>query len=207
MARTLPSEVNVSRETLDRLAIFEEMLIKWNRKINLVSPQTIPELWDRHIVDSLQIIQHRPANSAVWADLGSGGGLPGLVVAIARLEWSEDADVHLLESDQRKAAFLRSVSARLGLSCTIHAKRIEEVQGLAANVISARALAPLTDLLAAAKQHIRTDGVMLFHKGRTAFQEIEMAKDSWVFDVVDHTSILDSSSTILEIRNVMARHD
>ncbi|MCL4170695.1 UNVERIFIED_CONTAM: hypothetical protein GTU68_049362, partial [Idotea baltica] len=136
-------DLNVSRETFAALQAYAALLEKWNPKINLVSKSSLQDLWNRHILDSAQLfslVQH-PHNT--WADLGSGGGFPGLVIAIMALESGSPDQVILIESDTRKAAFLRTVIRELGLRASVINKRIEQVDPLDADVISARALADL----------------------------------------------------------------
>ena len=135
---------HVSRETEDRLRAYAALIEKWTPKINLISRSTIPEIWARHILDSVQIVQLAPENWGSWTDLGSGGGLPGCVAAILA---PENAHVTLVESDQRKVAFLRTVQRELDLPMTVLAERIEDADVAPADVVSARALAALTRAL------------------------------------------------------------
>jgi len=132
----------VSRETRERLNTYAELLRKWQRSINLVGPKTLDDLWNRHFVDSAQLLPLIPPTARVLVDFGSGAGFPGLVLAILGM-----AEVHLIESDQRKATFLREVARATGTPVTVHAKRIEQVTPFPADIVSARALAPLGDLL------------------------------------------------------------
>ena len=138
----------VSRETSQRLDRFAELLLTWQRTTNLIAPSTIPHLWTRHIADSLQLLEFAP-DARVWIDLGSGGGLPGLVVACA-LAGEPGASVHLVESNAKKAAFLREAQRVTGSPAIVHAERIEDFaerfEGKA-DVVTARALAPLNLLL------------------------------------------------------------
>ena len=135
--------LDVSRETISRLEVLASQLTRWNPRINLVSRNSLADLWHRHIRDSIQLLYHGPENAAHWLDIGSGGGFPGLVIAAMVEEPRAPGKVTLVESDQRKCAFLRSVIREAGLSATVIAARIEEVPPLSATVISARALAPL----------------------------------------------------------------
>jgi 16S rRNA (guanine527-N7)-methyltransferase len=153
---------DVSRETLTRLETYAALLTKWTRRINLVSAASLPDLWHRHIADSAQLLAFRPP-ARLWLDLGSGAGFPGLVVAIL----TPDLHVRLVESDQRKCAFLRRVAEDTGTTVDIVPCRIETLPPQSADVISARALAPLTQLLAHAEKHLAPDGIGLFPKGRT----------------------------------------
>ena len=132
---------DVSRETLEKIRIYHTLLLKWNKAINLVSPKTISESWHRHFIDSAQVSQFIPSDIRVYADLGCGGGFPGLVIAMMR----PDLDVHLVESDERKGQFMRSVSRETSLNnVTIHTKRVEAViDDFAPDFVTARALASL----------------------------------------------------------------
>src|SRR5262245_2955176 len=154
--------INVSRETLRRLATYAALLEKWQAKINLVGPATLPDLWRRHFLDSAQLLPLLGHPSGTLVDLGSGAGFPGLVLTIMT-DWR----VHLVDSDQRKCAFLRQVALDCGVldRVTIHAKRIEQVTGIAADVVTARACAPLVELLALAAPFVGQTGRCLFLKG------------------------------------------
>lgn len=193
---------SVSRETLERLTDFEQALLKWSPKINLVAKATYADAWSRHILDSAQLLPLSPDSFGTWCDLGSGGGLPGLVIAILAAETAPTARVTLVESDVRKAAFLTMTSAQLGLSTRILRKRIEEVAPIGAEVVSARALAPLPLLLGYCHTHLAPDGIALLPKGRTLAQEVEAARQSWHFDLQTQPSRLDPQSAILTIRNL-----
>ncbi len=197
----------VSRETLERLREYEALILKWNKSINLISRASVMDVWQRHILDSTQLFYDLSEPIKSWADLGSGGGLPGLVIAILRLEFQPTMEMHLVESDLRKAAFLRTVSTRLGLGCRIHAERAESLPEIGADIVSARALASLDALIPLAQHHVAPKGCFRFLKGRTAQAEIDAARENWSFDVVARTSLTDNSSQILEISNVVPRHE
>jgi len=174
--------LNVSRETLERLKIFEALLRKWNPRINLVSRNDISALWDRHIIDSIQLFRASPEGGH-WVDLGSGGGFPGLVVAILTAEERPNTQVTLIESDHRKAAFLRAAARETGVTCQVLAERIELAEPQKANIISARALADLDTLLGFSERHLASGGISLFPKGVTWKKELEAAQLQWRFDV------------------------
>lgn len=193
---------SVSRETLERLAAFEKALLKWSPKINLVSKATYSETWSRHILDSAQLLPHAPSSFRAWCDLGSGGGMPGLVIAILAAELAPSARITLVESDARKAAFLTLISGHLGLTTSVLRKRIEDTSPIGADVVSARALAPLPLLLGYCHTHLMPSGVALLPKGRTLAQEVEAARQSWHFDLEIQSSHLDPESAILVIRNL-----
>lgn len=194
--------LDVSRETINRLRAFEDLLKKWNRTINLVSASTVEDIWGRHIVDSAQILRHAPEQPASWADLGSGGGLPGLVVACILAERSPDTELTLIESDMRKATFLRTASRELSLNCKVISQRIESVSPLGSEVVSARALAPLPDLLSYVARHLAADGVALLQKGQNASTEVLTARVDWIFACFSHRSATDPSASILEIKGL-----
>jgi len=188
---------DVSRETLHRLDAYVALLAKWNKAINLIGRSTLPDVWARHLTDSAQVFALLPNGAKTWADLGSGGGLPGLVVAIMAHEPHPDLQVTCVESDQRKATFLRSAVRELGLNTSVVAKRIEAIPDIGADVISARALAPLTNLLSLTHRHLGTEGRAIFLKGSSYLQEIEEAKHEWAFDIQAIPSKTDQESAVL----------
>ena len=194
--------VNVSRETIADLEAFAQLATKWTPKINLIARGTIGDIWDRHIVDSAQIYRFAPESYDTWVDIGSGGGFPGIVMAILGKALQPAARFVLIESDQRKATFLRIAARELGLSVDVIAERIESAPQQAADVVSARALAALSGLLPLAQRHLKTDGLALLHKGRQARQEVADAQKNWSFDLEDHVSITDPESRILAIRRI-----
>jgi len=196
------AERDVSRETLARLETYAGLLEKWNPAINLVAKSTLPDLWSRHFLDSAQLFDLRPEGARRWADLGSGGGFPGLVVAILAAEEAPQMRVALVESDHRKAAFLRTVVRETGISADIHAERIETLAPLAADVLSARALAPLSQLLGFAERHLSPSGRALFPKGATYQAELTEALAQWRFDVQKTPSKTDPGSVILSIGGI-----
>ncbi|GGF75955.1 hypothetical protein GCM10007301_39920 [Azorhizobium oxalatiphilum] len=204
MARKMGREAvesTVSRETFSRLEILSDLLTRWQKTINLVAPNTIPELWDRHIADSLQLVAHAPDTVTEWADLGSGGGFPGLVVAAVLAE-RPGARVTLVESDTRKAAFLREASRAANLPTRIVPERIEQAsQKLAegTQVVSARALAPLPKLLELAEPFLAAGALGLFPKGRDWERELTDARKGWTLDLNLHRSLGDPQGRILAV--------
>ena len=194
--------LDVSRETSARLERYVALLRKWNPAINLVSRATLEDAWNRHIVDSAQVFDLLPGGAAHRADLGSGGGFPGMVVAILAAEKAPDLRVTLVESDARKAAFLAAVARETGVAARIEAARIESLQPLAADVLSARALAPLPQLLGFAARHLAPGGTAIFPKGAAHEAEIAEALASWRFDLHKHPSKTDPNAVLLEIRGV-----
>ncbi|WP_413876801.1 16S rRNA (guanine(527)-N(7))-methyltransferase RsmG [Albidovulum sp.] len=193
---------NVSRETIQRLELYESLIRKWNPRINLVSPGSLDVLWTRHFADSAQIFRLAPASAAHWADLGSGGGFPGLVIAILAAEARPGLRVTLVESDRRKATFLATAAHALGISVDILADRIEALAPLRADVISARALAPLDILLGHAERHLVPGGVALFPKGATAEAELARALEHWRFSYQKEPSKTDARGVVLIIGGI-----
>ncbi|SEM50051.1 16S rRNA m(7)G-527 methyltransferase [Gemmobacter aquatilis] len=200
MAGDLP--LDVSRETLAKLEIYVEMLRKWNVAINLVAKSTLEDLWQRHIVDSAQLAEHFGDVTGTWLDLGSGGGLPGLVLAIIAQGQGRDLHFHLVESDLRKATFLRQVAQRLELPVTVSAVRIESLAPQNADVISARALAPLKVLCSHAARHMAADGFAIFPKGSHAAAEIDEARAIWDFTVETYPSLTNADAEVIKVKNI-----
>lgn len=196
------AEVDVSRETSERLALYAALLEKWNPAINLVSRASLTHLWTRHFLDSAQVFDLRPTDRGHWADLGAGGGFPGLVLVILAAEAAPELRFTLVESDQRKATFLRTVLRETGLTADVQAERIESLAPLNADVLSARALAPLSILLGFAERHLRPGGHALFPKGATHAQEIDDALAHWRFDVQKFPSRTEADSVILKIGGI-----
>lgn len=196
--RTLPG-LDVSRETLEKLAIYQALVEKWTQKINLVSRTTIDDLWQRHFVDSAQLLKLCPSTVEHWADLGSGAGFPGLVVAILAEDLGFPRQVSLVESDTRKAVFLRTVLRETDVQATVLDSRIEQLTPLNADVLSARALADLTTLLDYTAHHLSDEGIALFLKGQNWRSELEAAQTKWRFKYNVDKSVTSPSSVILRI--------
>lgn len=195
-------EFDVSRETLERLEELLDGLRRWSPKINLVAPSTLETAWNRHIVDSAQLWPLTPPQASCWLDLGSGGGFPGLVIAVLARELKPELHVVMVDSDQRKCVFLSEMVRRLGLSSSVHRARVEALTLQQADVVSARALAPLDRLLALSTPHAASDAVHLYLKGRNSADELTQARRSWSMDVREHASLTDPDGVILEVRNV-----
>lgn len=201
-----PPAYTPDAQATERLAAYRDLLVRWNARINLVADRDAAAIEARHIQDSLQLVPLLPPDGPI-ADLGSGGGLPGLVIAIAL----PDRDIHLVESDRRKSAFLVDAAARLGLRhVRVHPTRIEAAaphlpHTLAA--ITARALAPLTTLLPHAHALLPPDGtgIALFPKGRTAEQELTAALPHWHMAVERFRSKTDPLSTIFRLSEILPR--
>ncbi|WP_245749666.1 16S rRNA (guanine(527)-N(7))-methyltransferase RsmG [Palleronia marisminoris] len=187
----------VSRETSAQLERLENLIGLWNPKINLVSKRTIEDLRTRHIADSIQVVE-AAGHCETWADLGSGGGFPGIVVAICR----PGTEVVLVEADQRKAVFLRRVVGELGLNAKVVSSRIEDIEPLHADVISARALAPLEKLIPLALRHGRPDTRYVFPKGARFREEIATARRKWRFEIDVRPSRIDKEAAILIMERI-----
>lgn len=194
--------INVSRETMDRLALYSDLLKKWNPKINLVARSTIDQMWQRHFVDSAQLFNLKPESCDHWVDLGSGGGFPGLVIAILRAELQPEMQVTLIESDERKSAFLRTVLREAGVKGKVITNRVEKEPAVGADVISARALADLSTLLGFASQHLKPSGSCLFPKGVRWEKELESARESWRFECESFKSETEAAAVVLKIGNI-----
>lgn len=198
----LSNHLNVSRETMDDLQTLVFLLKKWNRTINLVGKSTIEGVWVRHILDSAQMWQHRPENLKSWVDLGSGAGFPGLVVAILAKTDAPEAVFHMIESDARKCAFLRNVSRETSINTKIHTCRIENVENITADVISARALASVDTLFDYSQKFLSKNAYCLFLKGQACATEVENARTSWQFQSKTTISLSDSHGAILKAWNI-----
>lgn len=190
--------VKVSHETVVALDRFAELFLRWQKAVQLVSSASLPKLWTRHIADSLQLLDHIPADAKIVVDLGSGGGFPGLILAIALKEKSS-AIVHLVESDSRKAAFLREAVRALQLPVKVHAERIESVAKRIGqvDVVTTRALAPLPRLFELAEPLMAEGTIGLFLKGQDVDRELTEAAKSWNIRSEVVPSLTDSSGKIL----------
>jgi len=184
------------------LQAFEAAFRRWSARINLAAPSTLSHLWERHVLDSAQLIRLAPTAKR-WLDLGSGGGFPGAIVAIMMGE-RNGAHVDLVESNRKKAAFLQTTLASLKAPASVHARRIEECYqlGLAPEVVTARALAPLPLLLELTQPWLTAGAKALFHKGRDYLREVEESRDAWRFDLVEHGDKVVGDGVILEISNL-----
>ncbi len=192
----------VSRETDERLKLFAELVTKWNPAINLVSKDSVDRLFQRHIMDSLQLLSVAPEACNHWVDLGSGGGFPGIVVAIAGRETGYPERITLVESDKRKAVFLREAARELRLNVKVLNERIDSIPCLQADVLSARALARLTKLCEFAYLHMRRSGLAIFPKGANREAEIAEARESWSFLLDTTPSETSPDAAILTLRNI-----
>ena len=173
---------DVSRETMERLSIYADLLTKWQRRINLVGPATIDVLWKRHFADSLELEHHAPSGTKNWLDIGTGAGFPGMVIATCGQQ--KNLQVNLVEANVRKCAFLREVSRRIKAVVTIHNCRIETIdsqaiQTMAPDVVTARALAPLDLLLTLAQKPLEYGAVGIFPRGQDVEDELTANTKCW----------------------------
>jgi 16S rRNA (guanine527-N7)-methyltransferase len=197
-----PEGLNVSRETLVKLDNLLTLVEKWNPAINLVAPGSLPDGWLRHVIDSAQLFQFVPRHAVKIADFGSGAGFPGLVLAILAQPTLPKTRVTLVESDKRKATFLSQAAHQLDLSVTVLTDRAESLPSLDADVVTARAFAPLITLCSIAERHLASDGVAIFPKGAQVDKELTEAETQWRFDVHHHQSQTDPAGRILTLRGI-----
>ncbi|MBC7156293.1 MAG: 16S rRNA (guanine(527)-N(7))-methyltransferase RsmG [Rhodobacteraceae bacterium] len=190
--------LDVSRETRGRLEGLLALLERWNRTINLVAPSTVSDAWSRHVVDSAQLHTLAP-KADLWVDLGSGAGFPGLVVAILAMEAGTPGRTILIESDLRKAAFLQTACRELDIPAKVIAARAETAEPQGADIVSARALAPLDRLLGLVQRHLAPGGRAFLPKGATYRKELDSAQRAWAFTRVVHPSRTDPAAVILEV--------
>ena len=196
------AEHNVSRETAQALDLYVAQLTRWQTVKNLVGPATLAEVWQRHVADALQLLTIAP-EARRWLDLGSGAGIPGLILAIAG-KGRSDFHVELVESNARKCAFLSETARLTGAPVTVHNARIEAVIGQRAgiDIVCARALAPLTQLLAWSEPLLTSGTVGLFPKGRDAAAELTEAEDAWTFTRDLIPSRTDSQARIVRVTSL-----
>ena len=189
----------LSHTEQQRLLVYQDLLLRWQGMLNLVSAGTLPRLWTRHIADSAQL-RHLAPTALRWADLGSGGGFPGLVIAIL-LAGEADAAVHLIERDKRKAAFLQTVSRETGAPASVHAAPIEDVMPALHGVelVTSRATAPLDQLIGWSMPALRDGATALFLKGRTVQDEIAALRHPAGLDLSTLPSRTDSSGRIVSV--------
>jgi len=188
---------NVSRETFEKLMAYTELLLKWQSKINLVGKNTVSDVWGRHVLDSIQIIKWFPNRTNIITDFGSGAGFPGLVLAIAC-----GKTVHLIEASKRKSAFLREAARITQAPIILHEGRIERQEGWASDVITARAVAPLSRLIEFSEPFSKGNTVCLFLKGGRVEEELTEAKKRWKMKVKQYRSITHPKGTILSIKDI-----
>ncbi len=195
-------QTGVSAETLARLQCYADLLEKWQKKINLVGPTTIPDLWQRHMLDSAQLFLLLAKPDCRIIDFGSGAGFPGLVLAIMGC-----SQVTLVESDGRKCAFLAEAMRVTGTGSAAHLdnRRIEDVPPTAVDVVTSRALAPLGTLLDLAEPFLSESSICLFLKGKKVDEELTLATKNWIMRVSKIQSQTDPFGMILKLENVAKR--
>ena len=196
---------NVSRETLDLFCEYEALLSKWNKKINLVSKNSLFDIWERHFLDSGQIINHVEASGKRWVDLGSGAGFPGLVVALLLRDRKIDSDIILVEKNLKKVFFLNEVVRKLDLNVKVLNKNIRTIEPLNADILSARAFSELNELIELAYYHRKERGICLFLKGENYRWELDKTLNYWFFDYDVVDSFSNSSGNIIRVRNILKR--
>jgi 16S rRNA (guanine527-N7)-methyltransferase len=193
--------LGVSRETLRRLESYVDLVGSWNRRINLVSAASLADVWRRHILDCGQLIRHIDPAARVLVDLGSGAGLPGLILGILGIP-----DVHLIEADQRKAAFLREAARVTKTTATVHARRAETVPTFPADLVTARALAPLSQLIGLGAPFMTPETVCLFLKGESVQDELTAAQKKWIMRTQILASLADPTGHILRVEGLRVAH-
>jgi len=198
-AIALLDRYNVSRESRLKIETYVKLLLTWQQRINLIGPATVASVWDRHICDALQLLPLLPRDVGAIAELGSGAGIPGLVLAMAA-----GLEAHLYESNGKKAAFLREAARQTGTQARVHNVRLETLSAKAdlphVQCVVARALAPLPLLLDYAEPFLSQGAIGLFHKGQDVDVELTEATKYWRIDFLKHASQCDSRGVILEIR-------
>jgi 16S rRNA (guanine527-N7)-methyltransferase len=191
-------QIGVSRETLERFEIYEKMLRHWQPAINLVSRQSLTDVWRRHFLDSAQLFDLIPRNARSLLDIGSGAGFPGLVLAILGA-----TNVHLVESDQRKSTFLREVSRETATDVTIINARIESISPQVFDVVTSRACAALDVLLNYSRPYLGPETVCLFPKGQSVEEELTTAKKRWHMRYMLVQSTSDSAGKIVRLEGIL----
>lgn len=188
----------VSRETLDRLTAYADLLQRWQPRINLVANSTLHDLWERHLLDCAQLVQHLPKNAKILGDFGAGAGLPGLVLAILK----PALEVHLVEVDAKKCAFLQEACRVADAAVKIHRVRIENAGLPPLDVATARALAPLSKCLGQVAPFLDAHGICLFHKGQAWAEELTAAQQRWMMQVDALPSLTDPAARLLRISDL-----
>ena len=197
--------LNVSRETLKGFYEYKTLLSKWNEKINLVSKNTLVDIWERHFLDSGQIIKHVEASGKRWVDVGSGAGFPGLVVALLLRDRNVDCDLVLVEKNPKKGFFLKEVIRKLNLSVEVISDNIYTLEPLNADILTARAFSELNKLIEIAFRHRKKEGICLFFKGENYRIELDKTLNNWFFDYDIIGSLTSSSGKIIRVKKIFKR--
>ena len=197
--------LNVSRETLNGFCEYETLLSKWNEKINLVSKNTLVDIWERHFLDSGQIIKHVEVSGKRWVDVGSGAGFPGLVVALLLRDRKIDCDLVLVEKNPKKGFFLNEVIRKLNLSVEVVNDNIDNLEPLNADILTARAFSELNNLIEIAFRHRKKEGICLFLKGENYRIELDKTLNYWFFDYDIVDSLSSSSGKIIRVKKIFKR--
>ncbi len=197
--------IDVSRETLNGLYEYEVLLSKWSKKINLVSKNTLADIWKRHFLDSGQIINYVEASGKRWVDVGSGAGFPGLVVALLLRDRKIDCDIILVEKNPKKGFFLNAVIRKLNLSVKVVNENIHSLEPLNADVLTARAFSELNKLIEIAFRHRKKEGTCLFLKGENYRRELDKTLNFWFvdYDIID--SLSSPSGKIIKVKKIFKR--
>ena len=193
---------NVSRETIDELKKYEALVVEWNNKFNLISKSSVQYIWNRHILDSLQLCQFIKNTDKVMFDFGSGAGFPAIVLSIVSKQLFPDLKIYLIESISKKAMFLNVVKDSLNLNIEVINDRIENIKTKNVDLISSRAMASLDKLMDYSKPFCCKNTRLVFPKGEKYQEEIDVTLKKWLFDVDIIQSITDDSGKILYIRNL-----
>ena len=197
--------LNVSRETINSLSEYEALLCKWNQKINLVSPNTLANLWVRHFLDSGQIINHVNASGKKWVDVGTGAGFPGLVVAVLLRDRKIDCDLILVEKNMKKVFFLNEVIRKLNLNVKVFNNNVDTIEPLNADILTARAFSELKKLIELSVRHRKERGVSLFLKGENYRLELDKTLNYRFFDYDILDSLSNSSGKIIRVKKIFKR--
>ena len=196
---------DVSRETFDRLKLCQQELNEWQKKFNLVSNNSLEDSWNRHFLDSAQLFPLIPQNANTLADLGSGAGFPGMIIALMAMEKTPYLKVTLIESITKKTLYLKNLAEKTSCSVEILNQRVEQLKGRKFDVITARAMTALADLLKYANPLMKKNTVCIFPKGKSYLSEIEQAQKLWNFDYEVVPSQTNEESVILLIRHIVKK--
>ena len=198
-------KLNVSRETLNSFCEYESLLSKWNKKINLVSKATLVDIWDRHFLDSGQIINHVDPSGKSWVDVGAGAGFPGLVVALLLRDRKIDCEITLVEKNTKKVFFLNEVIRTLNLNVKVVNNSIDCIEPLNTDILTARAFSELRDLIQIAHRHRKAQGICLFLKGENYKFELDKTLNYWFFDYDVVDSLSNPSGKIIRVKKILKR--